>query len=284
MKPIYYLALKIYWHLFGELGLFHTEENVDLSKDDIEIEILDWDKFNPRKDLKSMSWLRIEATIAINEKLFDLSPAGKWFWVYILSFSAMKMRGRNKFRLEYFGMQSGLSKKEIEATVKILVRENLIKISSSDRKKDTNELVTNTIENVPNEHNEHNEHNERDEHNTTKKIDRTSYDFESVYFIYPKKEGKKKGLEKLKATIKTKEDFDKLILCTKNYSEKVRLENTELKYIKQFSTFANCYTDYEEIQIQTQGQSPAMQKQSAMLALRDQYAKEIGEQNDNSYY
>lgn len=101
------------------------------------------------------------------------------------------------------------------------------------------------------------------------------FDFDFVYSLYPKKEGKKKGIEKLHGAIKNQADYDKLILCTKNYVEKCKLENTELKYIKQFSTFANCYEDYCEIQIVNNTKPNSAQAiQDRMLAIRNQFEQE----------
>jgi hypothetical protein len=73
------------------------------------------------------------------------------------------------------------------------------------------------------------------------------FDFEAVYKNYPRKEGKKKGFEKLTTIIKTQGDYDNLLLSVENYSEQER--ESERKHIKHFSTFVNCYEDYIRIEL-----------------------------------
>lgn len=63
------------------------------------------------------------------------------------------------------------------------------------------------------------------------------FDFESVYALYPKKEGKAKAFEVLSKTISNDRDFENLKLAVSNYAKKCKLEKTEYKFIKQFSTF-----------------------------------------------
>lgn len=73
-----------------------------------------------------------------------------------------------------------------------------------------------------------------------------NFDLESIYAMYPKKEGKQKGLEKLKREIKTDQDFQDLLKAVKNYSQKCLDENTEQKYIKHFASFVSAWRDYLE--------------------------------------
>ena len=67
--------------------------------------------------------------------------------------------------------------------------------------------------------------------------------------LYPRKEGKKQGIIKCKAQIKTEEDFQRLKTSVENYAKKCESEKIEKKFIKQFSSFMSCWEDYEEIEI-----------------------------------
>lgn len=82
-------------------------------------------------------------------------------------------------------------------------------------------------------------------------IDRPSagpvFDFKSAYARYPRKEGKAKGLAKLKASIKTRAAFDRFDQALNNYVKKVEVEQIESTFIMQFSTFAGGrWEDYVE--------------------------------------
>jgi hypothetical protein len=67
-----------------------------------------------------------------------------------------------------------------------------------------------------------------------------------VYDEYPKKIGKKKGLEKLKRIMKTEQIAHKYYDAQCNYIryvEEIRLDN---QFIKQFDTFVNSWEDWEK--------------------------------------
>ena len=72
------------------------------------------------------------------------------------------------------------------------------------------------------------------------------FDIESIYALYPKKEGKKKGMDRLKREIKTYEKFTQLETAVKNYNFKC--QDTDIQFIKQFSSFASCWEDYFSIE------------------------------------
>lgn len=71
-------------------------------------------------------------------------------------------------------------------------------------------------------------------------------DFESIYAVYPRKEGKKKGMEKLKREINSHEKFTQLQFAVNNYA--IKCKDTETRFIKLFSSFASTWEDYLEIQ------------------------------------
>lgn len=75
-----------------------------------------------------------------------------------------------------------------------------------------------------------------------------AFDFDAVYALYPRKEGRKKGLQRCRSQIKTREKYDALLRAVKNYAAKVQAEQTEAKYVKQFDTFMGCWEDFVQYQ------------------------------------
>lgn len=69
-------------------------------------------------------------------------------------------------------------------------------------------------------------------------------DFEAAYAAYPRKEGKTRGMETLRKTLKTQADLDDFLLAIGNYTHKCRVDEIEPKYVKHFSTFVNNWRDY----------------------------------------
>lgn len=71
---------------------------------------------------------------------------------------------------------------------------------------------------------------------------------ERVYGLYPRKEGKKAGLEKLRRLLRDADDPAELLrdiaLAIKNYVRLCKEENRDPTKIKHFGTFVNNWTDY----------------------------------------
>jgi hypothetical protein len=82
----------------------------------------------------------------------------------------------------------------------------------------------------------------RKEKNISKK---SNFDIDLIYAEYPKKVGKAAGIKKLHSAIKTQSDYDKVMCGVKQYKQFCLDENTDQKYIKQFSTWVNneCWND-----------------------------------------
>lgn len=73
---------------------------------------------------------------------------------------------------------------------------------------------------------------------------RFRFNFEAAYRRYPRKEGKKAGLKKLCASVKDQATYDLFVRAVENYARLCAKNKTELKYIKQFSTFVNNWEDW----------------------------------------
>lgn len=66
-----------------------------------------------------------------------------------------------------------------------------------------------------------------------------SFDFDAVYDLYPRKLGRKKGLQRCRSQIKTREKYDALLRAVKNYAA-----HADPAYTKHFDTFMGCWEDY----------------------------------------
>lgn len=124
-----------------------------------------WDNYNPRKDLKSTPWFRLESDIVSSLKLFGLSAEQKWLWVFTLSLVAKKNGEEIELDLDYWQHFSGVDQETIIKTLQVFKKKGLITLTNeSDR------IRSNPIENVPNERtNVTNERNETDEESSEAK-------------------------------------------------------------------------------------------------------------------
>jgi hypothetical protein len=72
-----------------------------------------------------------------------------------------------------------------------------------------------------------------------------NFDFERLYNLYPRKEGKSLGFKKC-SKIKSQKDYQALEQAIRIYAGKVAAEKTEIQYIKQFSSFMTTWRDWLE--------------------------------------
>lgn len=110
------------------------------------INIINFEKFNPRKDRKEHSWFRLDNTIAFSEDLFGLDADQKWFWIYLLSFESKKQSGSIDLNWEYLEQYSGVSIKKMKAAIAHFEKRGMIQIvphSVTTRLPDGNQSVTN---------------------------------------------------------------------------------------------------------------------------------------------
>lgn len=119
------------------------------------VKVKNFDKYNPRKDLKAMSWFRLQSNINTSQTLFDLSAEGRWLWIFILCECCRNVSDTITLRIRYVNSMTGISDKKINEYILIMQDCQLLEILTDTRNElvtNTNELVTNTNENVPNIH------------------------------------------------------------------------------------------------------------------------------------
>ena len=110
------------------------------------ITIANWEEYNPRKDLKSMHWFRLESDMIFNHKLFKLSVSGKWLFIFILALCAKKMSACIDYDADYFSHYSAIPKKDITKLIKELQALELIRTDTNELDTNTNEKATNITE------------------------------------------------------------------------------------------------------------------------------------------
>jgi hypothetical protein len=69
-------------------------------------------------------------------------------------------------------------------------------------------------------------------------------EFETLWRMYPRKVGKKLGMTRALAQLKTPDLVADAHQAITNYNRYVEVNKTEPRYIKQFSTFMNCWQDW----------------------------------------
>lgn len=119
-----------------------------------------------------------------------------------------------------------------------------------------------------------NKTNNNNNRSSDKSTDRVSEkqldeDFDKLWKLYPRKEGKKKAYEAYKRAIKQGVTNKEIQAGIVNYLKQIKIQGTDKKYIKQGSTWfnGNCWDDEYSV---GSNNSPVNQKQSTAYAAADE--------------
>jgi hypothetical protein len=96
----------------------------------IQIEILNWDKFNPRKDVKSTSWFRKENNIFENPDFFEFDHSELCFWDYLLSIASKKQSPTISVNLAHASKIGRFQKSTIQSGLEKLQSLQCVRVDS----------------------------------------------------------------------------------------------------------------------------------------------------------
>lgn len=125
--------------------------------------IKNWKKFNPRNDVKSSTWFRLEHGLFNDHELADLEKNDFIVWFYILSIASQKSSDRIEINFTHVKKNSRVSEKEFRDSIEVLQRLSLVTVDVTH----TYAHVTSTLR--PRTHTDTT--NERDETNVTNERD-----------------------------------------------------------------------------------------------------------------
>lgn len=92
----------------------------------IHIKINSWEDYNPKRDQKTYTWLRLSNNIAVDPKLFGLSAEQKFLWVMVLCQASEKNCENVSLNLNWLAHTSGSKMDTVEKTIKFLIDRNII--------------------------------------------------------------------------------------------------------------------------------------------------------------
>ena len=205
----------------------------------VRINILNWDKFNPKRDQKTYTWLRLQNDIATDNDLYGLSAEQKWVWVVILCEASKQNRGDIEFDVDWLAEIARVKKGQIESLLRFLEEKPIIS-KSLPRAAAECRHTTPTYERTNDTYERTNIHADSPPRDRRPSVS----DFETLYVKYPRKEGKAKGILACKAQIQSLEDMAALSAAIERYAEHVKRNATEPRYIKHFSTFMSSWRDW----------------------------------------
>lgn len=96
------------------------------------IEILNWDKYCPRKDLKATTWLRLQNTIFEDPNFYEFDHAEICFWIYLLSQASKKQTGTIRLSTVHAERVGRFREKTQESALKKLQELQCVRITHDD--------------------------------------------------------------------------------------------------------------------------------------------------------
>lgn len=124
--------------------------------DGAEINILNWDKFCPRKDLKATSWLRLQNTLFEDPSFYDFDHSEICFWIYLLSQASKKQAGLIRLSVPHAERVGRFKKTIIESSIEKLKLLQCVQITitardADDTRTSRQRVADVTLRNVTNE-------------------------------------------------------------------------------------------------------------------------------------
>jgi hypothetical protein len=214
-----------------------------MSKDIVSINILNWRKYQPRTDLKSMHWFRVESKIINDQKLFDLTASQKWVWISLLCIAADQTNSTFDLNIKWFAQILKMKVSEVNDALNLIKDNLLISLSEHGLVTDSSQIRTDSCPTIQYS----TVHNTTEQNNTYPHFEPNEnvYDFESLYKKYPRKMGKKKGLDKAKRLVKNNPSaFDDISKAIDRHNEDFKKSKKDLQFIQHFDTFINNYEDW----------------------------------------
>lgn len=115
------------------------------------VTIINWEKFNPRRDVTNCSWFRMENSFYRSLTAFSMTASEKWVWVALLSIASERNQGSIKCSLSWLSSITGSQVRSLRTALSKLVRAGCIdvdpKLIVSENKK-INKINTRKVSDV----------------------------------------------------------------------------------------------------------------------------------------
>ena len=198
----------------------------------VEINVPKFEDFNPRKDLKSTSWVRLNNNFWRSHDMFGLSGSEKFIYIICLSECSEKMSETVRINLELVSAHCQMECTDIVRTLEIFQEKQMLNFKKVD--------VTPTLR-------ERTTTNERTNKQTIcpkKNFGPVQKDLLKIYDAYPRKEKKSVFITKAKKKLKA-DDVDNFLKAVENYKAWIT-KNGKEDFVKLITTFLSEWEDWLE--------------------------------------
>lgn len=187
----------------------------------IELEIINWEKYNPRKDIKHPAWFAFNNRMIEDAQFFSFTAEEFKAWIYVLSQASQKNNSNISLVTEHAERVCGIKKRVLLATLEKLEQLRCVRMSV----RDPNARVQNPNTTL-----------QTDTTNTTNN-NAHSDEFAEFYSGYPRKIGKSAAKRAYLRCRKAGDGHEDLLLARGRFREHHEAAGTEPKFIPYPATF-----------------------------------------------
>ncbi len=194
-------------------------------------------KYKGRKDVENPSWMKVSNRLLEDPDLYHFTHEEMLVWLQILARASQKQCETVVLDVTHCERVCRLSPTAVHSAIEKLQALKIIdRVTSARRRRNVG--VTASLRGIE----ENREEKKREEENREEPP--AGLDFEKLYEKYPRKEGKTEGMKRLNARNYPLATCLELEKAVENYAAKCKLEQTEHKFIKHWSSFVG--TDDKE--------------------------------------
>lgn len=96
----------------------------------VRIKIKNWDKYNPKRDQKNYTWLRLNNDFCSSPEFFSFSVTQKYIWVGVLCEASKKNSELLEAELDYLEHAIRVDAEDILLTLKALSKKGIIEFTT----------------------------------------------------------------------------------------------------------------------------------------------------------
>lgn len=97
----------------------------------ISIKILNWDKYNPRKDVKNSTWLRLQHDLFESWQFFDFTHSEMAFWIYLLCQASRRSdEGKVTVNFEHAHRVAKFTRTVMNSAIKKLKKNQVVEVKT----------------------------------------------------------------------------------------------------------------------------------------------------------
>lgn len=197
--------------------------------DFIEVEVLSWEKYNPRKDYKKPWWFALSNGITTDQIFSEFSDAEFKAWIHILCTASVQNKPRAQVFFKHAERACGIKRRNLMSAISKLEKLQVIRIPGAICTESVRDLYAteqnSTIQNRTN----NNAHAEA---------------FALFWSGYPRKVGKEKTEALFKKAIAAGATPSDLMQAQAKYKEQLKKDGTESKFILHGPTFLGRWRDF----------------------------------------